>query len=126
MSGEECFNNLFLDSKKEAFIDPSNTLPENVTLVILNVYDVWFFNPVENILKQNVATMCNIIDECNLIKLWGIFISSAAYVQPPGPYTYKCPYKNRIPFFLEKHFSAGKLYKYLTEGHTTLEAVIEK
>ena len=69
MSGEEGFNTLFPDSKKAALIDPSDSLPEDVTLVILNAYNVRFFNPVENIFKQNVATMCNIIDECNLIKL---------------------------------------------------------
>lgn len=124
VSGEERFKTLFQDSKKAAFIDPSDALPEDVTLVILNAYDVRFFSPVENILKQNVATMRKIIDQCNLDKVRGICIVSTAYVQPPEPY--KCPDQNRIPFFLEKHFSAGKLYNDLTEGRTTWKEVIEK
>ena len=69
MSGEEHFNTLFPDSKKEAFIDPTGELPEDVTLVILNAYNVRFFNLVERILKQNVETMRKIIDECNLDKV---------------------------------------------------------
>jgi hypothetical protein len=40
VSGEERFNTFFLDSKKEAFIDPTGALPEDVTLVILNAYNV--------------------------------------------------------------------------------------
>ena len=83
-----------------------------------------FFCPVENILKQNVATMRNNIDECNFVKVQGICIVSAVYVQPPDPY--KCPNQNRIPLFLEKHFSAGKLYNNSTEGHTTQKVVIDK
>jgi hypothetical protein len=38
--GEEFFNILFPDSKKAAFIDPSDSLPEDVTMVILNAYNV--------------------------------------------------------------------------------------
>jgi hypothetical protein len=34
---------------------------------------------VEHILKQNVATMRNNIDECNFIKVRGIWIFSAIY-----------------------------------------------
>ena len=124
MSGEERFNILFLDSKKAALIEPSNSLPEDVTLVILNAYNVWFFCLVENILKQNVATMRNNINECNFVKVRGIWIVSAVYIQPLDPY--KCPDQNCIPLFLEKHFSAGKLYNNLTKGHTIQKVVIEK
>ena len=53
---------------------------------------------MENILKQNVATMRKIIDEFNLDKVQGIWIVSTPYVQPPEPY--KCPDQNCIPFFL--------------------------
>ena len=123
VSGEEHFNTFFPDIKKEAFIDPTGALPEDVTLVILNAYYVWFFRPMENILKQNVATMRNNIDERNFFKVQGICIVSAVYVQPLDPY--KCPDQNRIPLFLEEHFSAGKMYSNITEGHTTQKVVIE-
>ena len=55
-------------------------LPEDAALVILNAYDVQFFDAVENVLKQNVATMRKIIDECNLDKVIGICIFSTEYV----------------------------------------------
>ena len=71
------------DRKKSAFIDPCDALPEDVTLVILNAYNVQFFSPVENILKQNVETMRKIINECNLDKVQGIYIVSTDYVQSP-------------------------------------------
>ena len=79
---------------------------------------------MENILKQNVATMRKIINEYSFVKVWGICIVSAFYVQPPDPY--KCLDQNCIPFFLEKYFSAGKLYDNLTEVHTTWKVVMEK
>ena len=69
MSGEEHFNTFFPDSKKEAFIDPTGAPSEDVTLVILNAYNVRFFNLAERILKLNVETMRNIIDKCNLDKV---------------------------------------------------------
>ena len=89
---------MFPDIKNAALIDSSDALPEDVTLIILNVYDVRFFRPVEKILKQNVATIPKIINECNLHMVQGIYIVSTAYVQPLEPY--KCPIHNRIPFFL--------------------------
>ena len=79
---------------------------------------------VKNILKQNVATMHNIIYEWNFVKVWGICIVSKDYIQPQEPYN--CPDHNRIPSFFENHFSAGKLYNNLTDGYTTWKAVIEK
>jgi hypothetical protein len=108
---------LFLDIKNLALIYATDALPEDVTLVILNAYNVWFFCLVENILKQNVETMPKIINECNLDMVQGIYIVSTAYVQPSEPY--KCPNHYRIPFFLEEHISAGKLYNDLIVGHTT-------
>ena len=90
---------MFPDIKKAASIDSSDALPEDITLVILNVYDVQFFRPVENIFTQNVATMPNIIDECDLDMVRGIYIVSTSYVQPPEPY--KCPDHNLIIFFFE-------------------------
>ena len=57
------------------------------------------FSTVENILKQNVATMPKIIDEYNLDMVWGIYIVSTSYVQPPEPC--KCPDQNLILFFFE-------------------------
>ena len=72
---------------------------------------------MDKILKQNVATMPKIINECNLDMVQGIYIVSTAYVQPSEPY--KCPNHYRIPFFLEEHISAGKLYNDLIVGHTT-------
>ena len=81
------------------FIDLNDALPEDVILVILNAYNVWFFHQVETILKQNVATMPKNINECNLYIIWCIYIVSTSYVQPPEPY--KCPDQNCIPFFLE-------------------------
>ena len=99
MRGSNRFNALFLNIKNAALIYLSDALPEDLTLFILNAYDVWFFRPVKKILKQNVATMPKIINECNLDMVRGIYIVSTAYVQPPEPY--KCPNQNRIPFFLE-------------------------
>jgi hypothetical protein len=90
---------LFPDIKKAALIDSSDALPEDVTLVILNVYDVQFFCPMENMLTQNMATMPNIIDECNLDMVQGIYIVSTSYLQPPEPY--KCPDQNIGLFFFE-------------------------
>ena len=104
---------MFPDSKNAACIDPSGALPEDLTLVILNAYDVRFFNLVEKNVKQNVATLRQIIDDCDLEKVRDICIVSTAFVQPPK--LYKCPDQNCIPFFLEKHFSAGKLYNDLME-----------
>ena len=95
VSGEERFNTLFLDRKKAAFIYPTDALPEDVTLINLNAYNIWFCNSVDKILKQSEATMRKIIDEFNLDMVQGICIVSTCYVQQPEPY--KCTNHNHIP-----------------------------
>lgn len=125
-TGLERFKAEGLDKfNKTSFISDTDSLPSDVTLVILCAYEVKFHNPVDKIMSGSVAPILRILDQCEQVKhLRGICLVSTSYVQNPLPY--KRPDGNRIPFALREHTSATALYESLVEGSLSWEQVKEK
>ena len=126
LSGQERFKAEGLDKiEKTVFVSDMDSLPSDVTLVILCAYEVKFHNPVDEILKGSVAPILRILDQCEHAQhLRGICLVSTSYVQNPLPY--KRPDGNRIPFVLREHTSATELYESLVGGSLSWEQVKEK
>jgi len=123
-SGKERFQGLFGSSKKTVFVETTDPLPSDVTLVILNAYDVRFFTPLDTKLKGSVEPMLRILEQCRghpLVR--GISVVSTAYVQNPLPF--KQPEINRIPFELADIMSASKLYHGLVTGVISFDKILE-
>lgn len=125
-TGQERFKAEGLDQfEKTVFVSDTDSLPPDVTLVILCAYEVKFHNPVDEILKSSVAPILHILDQCEHAQhLRGICLVSTSYVQNPLPY--KRPEGNRIPFVLREHTSATALYESLVGGSQSWEQVKKK
>lgn len=125
-SGQERFKAEGLDKfEKTVFMSDTDSLPADVTLVILCAYEVKFHNPVDEILKGSVAPILRILDQCEHAQhLRGVCLVSTSYVQNPLPY--KRLEGNRIPFVLRAHTSATALYESLVGGSQSWEQVKEK
>jgi nucleoside-diphosphate-sugar epimerase len=125
-SGEERFiDQGFHRFSKTAFISDEESIPSDVTLVILCAYDVRFHNPVDKIMKTSVTPIVKLLDQCQQApNVRGICLVSTAYVQNPLPY--KRPNGNRIPFVLREHTSASKIYNDMMNGTLSWEQVKEQ
>lgn len=73
--------------KRTAFVPVDASLPQDVTLVLLNAYEVNFTNPLDHVLKRNVSPVLRILDQREKAKdrIRGISIVSTVYVQQPLP-----------------------------------------
>mmetsp|Transcript_11206 Transcript_11206/g.17148 ORF Transcript_11206/g.17148 Transcript_11206/m.17148 type:complete len:464 (+) Transcript_11206:64-1455(+) len=127
-TGEERFISTGLSNfKKTAYVPTTgNILPNDVTMVILNAYEVKFFNPVDHILKNNVVAMLQILDQCVAAgpRIKGVSVVSTAYVQEPLPYRRR--EGNRISFVLREFTSASEVYEDLVNDRVSWEELREK
>ena len=104
LSGIERFDSLLNRFTKCVFLKPENPLPSDVTLVLLNAYNIRFFTPVEVLLSESVKPMVDILDQAAHQKSQGnhireIAVVLTAYVQPPLPFKQRPD--NAVLFLLE-------------------------
>jgi len=92
MSGQERFDSLFGSYKSESLVycDAAAPIPSDTTTVILNAYSISFNNDVSDTLRDNVAPMLHLLEQCTkLPHIEHVVAVSTAYVQPYLPYK-KC------------------------------------
>jgi len=89
MSGQERFDSLFGSYKNRALVycDAAAPIPPDTTTVILNAYSISFNNDVSDTLRDNVAPMLHLLDQCvQLPRIDHVVVVSTAYVQPYLPF----------------------------------------
>ena len=90
-TGPERFEQLFGGREGAVWADPAAALPETTEVVIMNAFDVAFHQDVQRVLRESVAPMLALAEECialkkKLGKLKRVVVVSTAFVQPPLPY----------------------------------------
>ena len=93
-TGPERFEQLFGGRENfhnTVWADPAAPLPDTTEVVIMNAFDVAFHQDVQRVLRESVAPMLRLADECVALKkrmgkLQRVVVVSTAFVQPPLPY----------------------------------------
>eukprot|EP01052_Picozoa_sp_SAG31_P039487 SAG31_NODE_5486_length_2512_cov_1.878989_4_plen_235_part_00 len=72
--------------------DPSDPIPADTEVVVLNAFDVSFHNDVARVLRDSVKPMLELLEQCRKLaaadrpRLRRVVIVSTAFVQPPLPF----------------------------------------
>ena len=90
-TGPERFEQLFGGREGVVWADPAAPLPDTTEVVIMNAFDVAFHQDVQRVLRESVAPMLALAEQCvalkkRLGKLQRVVVVSTAFVQPPLPY----------------------------------------
>jgi|EP01046_Picozoa_sp_COSAG06_P035851 nucleoside-diphosphate-sugar epimerase len=93
-SGQERFESIFRGGgnphKHTQWIDPAAPIPDETEVVILNAFDVAFHTDIARVLRESVAPMLALLEQCTQLRAKGnlkkVVIVSTAYVQPPIPF----------------------------------------
>eukprot|EP00656_Telonema_subtile_P024710 TRINITY_DN26886_c0_g1_i1.p1 TRINITY_DN26886_c0_g1~~TRINITY_DN26886_c0_g1_i1.p1 ORF type:complete len:462 (+),score=54.99 TRINITY_DN26886_c0_g1_i1:92-1477(+) len=88
MSGQERFDALFgAYGKTCVYCNAADPIPQDTTTIILNAYSISFQNDVQDTLRDNVAPMLALLDQCvKLPDVRHVVAVSTAYVQPFLPF----------------------------------------